>query len=171
MNNRRARFITAFVNTLLIILFFLARTTGIATFSIGNAIPVILLPLVLSIIVFYDETAGLFASALAGLLMDTVSSEGSLFNTLFFVIAGTACSLLATRYLNRNLKAMLCLSAGFSFGYFFIKHLVFTAFRGIGANYDYFMIHLIPSAIYTAALFIPFYFFQKYLIKFLERRY
>lgn len=171
MNNRRARFIAAFINTLLIIILFLLRTTGIAIFAIGDAVPVVLLSLVLSIIVSYDENAGIFSSVLAGVLMDTVSSESSLFNTLFFVIAGAACSLLATRFLNRNLKAALCLSAGLSFGYFFAKYLIFTAFRGIGANYDYFTLHLIPSAIYTALLFIPFYFFQKYLIKFLERRY
>lgn len=171
MNNRRIRFIAAFINTLFIIGFFLLGTTGIATFKIGNATPIVLLPLVLSIIICYEETAGITASILAGILMDTVSNESSIFNVLFFVIAGTACSLLATRYLNRNLKATLCLSAGLSFGYFIVKYLIFTAFRGIGANYDYFTIHLIPSAIYTAILFVPFYFLQKYLIRFLERRY
>lgn len=171
MKNRRARFIAAFVNTLLIIGFFLLRYTGLAVFRIGGAVPIVLIPLLLSIIVFYDENAGLLSSLLTGILMDTAASESSVFNTLFFVIAGTACFLLATRYLNRNLKASICLSLGLSFGYFFIKHLIFVAFRGIGVNYDYFLIYLIPSAFYTALLFIPFYFFQKYFIKFLERRY
>lgn len=168
MNKRRARFIAALVNILLIGIFFFFRYTGIAALRIGEAVPVVLIPIVLSIILFYESNAGLFAGLLAGLLMDSVASESSCFNTLFFVIGGTICSVLATRVLNRNLKAAICLSLGMSFGYFFIKYFIFMAFRGISVNYEYFIVYLIPSAMYTAVLFIPLYFFQKYFTKLLK---
>ena len=171
MNNRRERFLAALVNTLLITVFFFLRYTGLAVLRIGEAVPVILVPIVLSIILFYETNAGLFAGLFAGILMDSVSSESSCFNTLFFVIGGTICSVLANRVLNRNLKAAICLSLGMSFGYFFIKYFIFMAFRGISVNYEYFIVYLIPSAMYTAVLFIPLYFFQKYFTTLLERRY
>ncbi len=162
MNKAQKNFVSAFINILLLLILFFMHYGGI-TFAIGRAIPIILIPLVLSVAVCYGENLGLLAGFFAGTLMDSAASETSLFNTLFMVIGCTVCGILSSRVLNRNLKSAICLSGGLSFGYFFVKYLVFFAFNGTAANYDYFVSYLIPSAVYTAIWIIPFYFLQKKL--------
>jgi len=51
-----------------------------------------------------------------------------------------------------------------SLGYFFLKYLIFFVFRSVAVNYDYFMLYLIPSVVYTAVFIIPFYFLEKKLV-------
>lgn len=162
MDIKRRRFIAAFINTLLLLLAFLLRYSG-ATLSIGNATPVLLLPITVSVSIFFGGNASLLSGIFAGVLMDSAAADTSCFNTVFFVLAATAGSMLSSRFLNRNLKAAVCLSVGVSFAYFFIKYLVFFAFRGVAVNYDYFILYLIPSVVYTAVWIIPFYFLQKKL--------
>ncbi len=162
MNVKKKRFICAFVNALLILLCFILRFSG-ATLALGEAVPMILLPLVLSVAMFCSENAALTAGFLAGVLMDSSSSETLLFNTLFLTLGALACSLLSSKYLNRNLKSALCLSAGMSFGYYILKYLIYFVFSSVSAQHSYFSSYLIPSATYTALWIIPFYFMQKKL--------
>ena len=163
MDIKRKKFISIFVNIFLICLITALRYSGVATFKIGNAIPVILVPLVVAIAMFFGDNASILAGILSGVLMDSFSSDSSCFNTLFFVIMAAICNLLSNLFLNRNLKAAVYLSALVSTIYFFIKYLVFFVFSGISVNYDYFMLHLIPSVVYTAIFIIPFYFLEKKL--------
>lgn len=162
MNKKRKLFTQIFVNTLLLLMLFFMHY-GRITLAVGKAIPVILIPLSLSVAICYNENAGLIMSLATGALMDSASAESSLFNTLFLVIGCTVCSVLSSRVLNRNIKAAACLSFGLSFGYFFAKYLIFFSFSGIAATSDYFITYLIPSAVYTALWIIPLYFLQKKL--------
>ncbi len=162
MNTKRRRFISVFINILLLLSVFLMHY-GRITLAIGEAVPVILIPLALSIAVCHSENTGLLAGFFAGALMDSAAADTSLFNTVFMVIGCAVCGILSARFFNRNLKAVICLSAGLSFGYFFAKYLIFFAFNSIAASYDYFVGYLIPSAVYTALWIIPFYFLQKKL--------
>ena len=162
MEIRRKRFIIAFINVLIILMAFFLRYGGI-TFKIGQAVPILLIPIVISISIFFGENATLLAALLAGVLMDSASADTSIFNTMFLLISSTACSVMANRLLNRNLKAAVCLSAGFSFGYFAVKYLIFYVFGGVSVNYDYFVYYFIPSVLYTAVWIIPFYFLERKL--------
>lgn len=162
MNLKRKRFICAFINTLLILLCFILRFSG-ATLALGEAVPMILIPIVLSVAIFCSENVALAAGFFVGVLMDSASSDALVFNTLFFTLGAFACSLLSSRYLNRNLKSALCLSAGMSFGYYILKYLIYFVFSSVSAQHSYFSSYLIPSAIYTALWIIPFYFMQKKL--------
>lgn len=162
MKITRKRFAAAAINTFLLIFIFLLRSCNLL-FSIGDAVPMLLLPLCISISMFFGENATLLCFLFAGLLTDSVSAHSSFFNTLFFVIIGVLCGRLASRVLNRNLKSALCLCTAVAFLYFFSMYLIFFAFGGIHVNYDYFVTYLIPSAIYTALWIIPFYFLQKKL--------
>lgn len=164
MNTKRLRFISAFVNVMLICTVIALRYSGVLTFQIGNAIPVVVLPIIIAIALFSSNTASLLYALLAGILMDSMSSDSSCFNTLFLVVTATACNLLINRLLNRNIKAAVYLSAVISLIYFFLKYLIFFAFRSISVNYDYFMLYLIPSVLYTAIFIIPFYFLEKKLV-------
>lgn len=163
MDIKRKRFVSVFVNVFLICLITALRYSGVATFKIGNAVPVILLPLIVSVAMFFSDNVAILSGILSGVLMDSFSSDSSCFNTLCFVVAAAICNLLSNRFLNRNLKAAVYLSALVSTIYFFIKYLVFFVFNGISVNYDYFMLHLIPSVVYTAIFIIPFYFLEKKL--------
>ncbi|MBE6781350.1 MAG: rod shape-determining protein MreD [Ruminococcaceae bacterium] len=163
MNIKRKRFIAAFVNILLLAAAFMLRYSGVAVFNIGQAVPLILLPAALSISIFYSENIGLLTGFLTGVFIDSVSSDSSCFNTLFFTIGCAVCSVLSSRFLNRNLKAALCLSAGMSFLYFMLKYIIYFVFFGVSVNYDYFILYLIPSAVYTAVWVFPFYFLNKKL--------
>ncbi len=163
MNIKRYRFIAAFVNILLIFLVFVLRYSEIATLQIGEAVPMLLLPIVIAISIFFGENASILYGIFAGFLADCAAADTYCFNTLFMVISATLCNLFMSRFLNRNLKAAVCLSAGVSFGYFFLKYLVFFVFKGISVHYDYFILYLIPSVVYTAVWIIPLYFLEKKL--------
>ena len=165
MDIKRKRFISAFVNIFLICAITALRYSSVATFKIGNATPVVLLPLVVAIAMFFGDNASILAGLLSGILMDGFSSDSSCFNTLFFVVMSAICNLLSNLFLNRNIKAAVYLSALVSTLYFFVKYLVFFVFRGISVNYDYFMLYLIPSLVYTAIFIIPFYFLEKKISK------
>ena len=162
MSKARA-FLAAAANALLIFIIFVLRYSCGVTLGIGQAVPVILVPLVISCAIFYGENAAMLAGVFAGVLMDSSAASGSWFNTLFLILGGLVCAFLSARVLNRNFKAAICLSVGFSFGYFFIKYLIFFVFKGIPVSYDYFLLDLVPSAVYTAVWLIPFYFLQKKL--------
>lgn len=161
MNTKRLRFISVFINVVLICLLTALRYSGVLTFKIGNAVPVIVLPVIIAISLFSGNTASLLYALLAGILMDSMASDSSCFNTLFFVITATASNMLISRFLNRNIKAAIYLSAIISLVYFFLKYLIFFAFNSISVNYDYFMLYLIPSVLYTAIFIVPFYFLEK----------
>lgn len=163
MEIKRRRFVAAFINAVIILAVFLLRFSGVATLQIGEAVPILLIPIVISISIFFGENAALLSALFTGLLMDSSSADSSCFNTVFFVLGATACGVMANRFLNRNLKAAICLSLGLSFSYFILKYLIFFVLRGIAVNYDYFVLNLIPSAVYTALWIIPFYFLQKKL--------
>lgn len=163
MTITRRRFIAALVSSLLLFTLFLLFFMGDGFLRIGNAVPLILLPLVLSISFFYGDNPSIIAGLFAGILLDSSSANTSCFNTLFFVVVAGVTNLLAVRFLNRNLKAAICLSVGVSFGYYFLKYLVYFAFSGVSVTTDYFLNYLIPSSVYTAVWIIPFYFLQKKL--------
>jgi rod shape-determining protein MreD len=163
MEIKRKRFISAFINGLLIFAVFILRYSGLATLKIGEATPILLIPLILSITIFYSDNIAFVSAILAGLLMDSCAANTSLYNTVFFTVAAAICSVLSNHVLNRNLKAAACLSVGLSFGYFILYYLIFFIFAGKPVDYDYFILHLIPSAVYTSVWIIPFYFLQKKL--------
>lgn len=163
MNIRKKRFIAAFVNILVLCFAFFLRYSGTGILNIGGAVPLILLPIAISITVFYSENVALVTGIIVGVFMDSVSADSSIFNTLFMIIGCVVCNLLSARFFNRNLKSALCLSACMSFLYFSLKYIIFFAFSGVLVNYDYFTLSLIPSAVYTSVWILPFYFLNKKL--------
>lgn len=163
MNTKALRFASAFINVVLICSLIGLRYSGIAIFKIGNAVPVILLPLIVAISMFKNSNSSIMFALLTGALMDSTASDSSCFNTIFFVLAAAGCNLLFNRFLNRNIKAAAYMSFLVSLVYFFLKYMIFFVFQGTSVNYDYFMLYLIPSVVYTAVFIIPFYFLEKKL--------
>ena len=163
MNVKYKRFVAVFINALLIFLLALFRYSGVATFRLGEAVPIVLLPVIIAISMYFGDNATILAALFAGVLMDSMSADSSWYNTVFFVIAAAVCNFLSSRFLNRNLKAAAYITLIVSLFYFFLKYLIFFVFGGISVNYDYFLLYLIPSVVYTAAFIVPFYFLEKKL--------
>ena len=155
--------ISVAVNISIIFLLVVFRYSGIASFRLGEAVPMVLLPVIIAISMFFGDNASILSALLAGVLLDSMSADSSWFNTIFFVLAAAVCNFLCNRFLNRNLKAALTLTAIVSLIYFFLKYLIFFTFAGVTVNYDYFVLYLLPSVVYTALFIIPFYFLERKL--------
>ena len=163
MNVKHKHFVAAFINVLLILAISVLRFSGLATFQIGQAIPIVLLPVIIAIAMFYGDNAAILSAIIAGALMDSMASNSSCFHTVFFVIVAAVCNFLSNRFVNRNLKAAAYLTLIVSLFYYFLKYLIYFVFCRISVGYDYFLLYLIPSVVYTTAFIIPFYFLEKKL--------
>ena len=163
MEKSRLRYLAFFINSVLLILLFVLRYSGLATLAIGQAVPITLIPFVAAIALFYGEWYGAAAGFVAGALMDSVMTGSSCFNTLTVMLLGLICGILSTYYLNKNIQAAACVSLGASFLYLFTRLIFFYSFKGISPGAEYYGSYFIPTIFYTALFIIPFYFLEKKL--------
>ena len=163
MKNNRGRYVAFFINLFLIIILFVIRYSGLLTLAIGTAIPITLLPLIVGIAIFYGEWFGAAAGLFAGALMDSVMSGSSCFNSLSVMMLGLLSGVLASYFMNKNVRSAACLSLGAAFLYLFARQISFYSFKGIPVDAEYYSTYFIPTAIYTAVFIIPFYFLEKKL--------
>lgn len=134
----------------------LLQSTGIATFGIGNASAVIMLPAAIYAGYYFKEFAGVIFGFLSGVLLDTFSST-MLFNTITLSICAFFCGIIMSRLFNSNITAVCVLNIVASFVYFFAKWFIVYAFYDSEPLYILFNFTL-PSAIYTAIIGIGIYF-------------
>ncbi|MBO7217563.1 MAG: hypothetical protein J6V50_02565, partial [Clostridia bacterium] len=113
--------------------------------------------------VFYGEWYGAAAGLFAGALMDSSMSGSSCFNSLAVMMIGLLSGVLASYFMNKNVRSAACLSLGSAFLYLFTRQTFFYSFKGIAVDAEYYSTYFIPTAIYTALFIIPFYFLQKKL--------
>ncbi len=165
MTARKKLFFLNLANFALIFVLFLLRYSGIAILNIGQATPIIIIPLIVAISIFFGEFNGFLAGLFAGILMDTQIIGSSCFNVFVLMLLGLLCGLCSTYLLNKNLKSAICLSLGSSFIYFLLRYLILFAFKGTLFNFDYFISYFFPSVIYTSLFILPWYYFEKFLSK------
>ncbi len=163
MNKNKKRFINAYLNLFLILSLFMLRTSGLLTLNIGQISPIILLPLVVAISMFFGEWYGAAAGFLVGLLMDTTTLGSSIFNTICIMLIGLVCGVAANFYLNKNIKSALALSSCASFCYYLLKFLFLYVLAQNKVDGQLFANYLLPSVFYTALFIIPFYFLERKL--------
>ena len=163
MRKTNRQVISYIVNAVILLLLFILRYTGLATLTIGQASPITLIPFVAAFALFYGELKGAALGFAAGALMDSCVTTSSFFNTLIMLFIGLVCGILANYYLNKNIKAAICLSLGASFFYLFARLIIFYSFRGISVDAEYYGYYFIPTVFYTAIFIIPFYFLEKKL--------
>ena len=147
-NTKLKRFVYLAVFSILALGLLILQSTGLATFKIGNASAVLMLPLTILAGFYFREYTGAVFGIAFGALTDVYSST-ICYNTVALAIAGFVSGLLVSRLFNSNLAAVSVLSFGGSALYFFFKWLIIYAF------YDplpgYVLLHfIIPSAVYTA---------------------
>ncbi len=163
MKKNSRRYISLGINLFLIALLYLLRYSGLMTLAIGQAVPITLLPLTVSIAVFFGEWYGAAAGFCAGALMDTSMSGSSCFNTLTVMLIGLIAGILSSYFLNKNIRSAAVLSLGTAFLYLITRQIFFYSFKGISIGADYYALYFIPTAVYTALFIIPFYFLEKKL--------
>jgi uncharacterized membrane protein YeaQ/YmgE (transglycosylase-associated protein family) len=95
--------------------------------------------------------------------MDGSMSGSSCFNTIVIMLIGLITGLLASYYMNKNVRSAACLSLGSAFVYLFIKTIFFYSFKEIPTGAEYYSMYFIPTVFYTALFIIPFYFLERKL--------
>ena len=165
MKKKKKLLLLNLLNFGIIFVLFLLRYSGVLILKIGQAAPVIILPLIVAIAIFFGELSGFTAGLFAGILMDTQVVGSSCFNVFALMLLGLISGLCSTYLLNKNLKSALCLSLCTSFIYFLFRYLVLFVFKGITFSFDYVISYFLPSVIYTSIFILPCYYFEKFLSK------
>lgn len=163
MKNNNKQIISFIINAVLLVFLYILRYSGIMTLKIGQAVPITLIPFVVAVAIFYGEWWGAAIGFFAGALMDGSMSGSSCFNTLSVMFIGLIVGVLASYFMNKNIRSAACLSLGSAFIYLFARMLFFYSFRGIGVGAEYYSLYFIPTVFYTALFIIPFYFLEKKL--------
>ena len=133
---------------------------------IGGANPMLPLAAIIVISVFSSELYAVFAGLIAGMFCDSVSNTDFGFNAVTFILIGFAVSFIMHYLFNNNVRSAVALSILASLFYFALKWLFFNAIGHSAADsFIYLYRAAIPSAIYTAASAIPFYFLKKHIMK------
>jgi rod shape-determining protein MreD len=151
------------INAVILVLLYVLRYSELMTLTIGQASPITLIPFVVAIAIFYGEWFGAAAGFFAGALMDGSMSGSSCFNTIVIMLIGLITGLLASYYMNKNVRSAACLSLGSAFVYLFIKTIFFYSFKEIPTGAEYYSMYFIPTVFYTALFIIPFYFLERKL--------
>lgn len=153
------------LNTLIFTVLILFHYSG-ASIKISSANPLAALALLVAVIMFSSELAGVLTGLALGVILDSVTSTPIGFNTVTLTVISFAAALISHYLFNRNIKSALTLCLLFSFAYFFARWLVGFAFAGdIKDSFIYLIRYAAPSAIYTTVFMLPFYFMEKQIFK------
>ncbi len=147
------------------LLLYLLDSTEILTLKIGNAHPMLFIPLLVAVAMMAREWVGLVFGCVMGVLLDITAAGSYCFNLILFTLIGCVCGLFCSYLVNNNIYSALTLSVCSSLFYFIIKWLVFFVFRGNDDALMYLVNHTLISAIYSALFIIPFYYIVRFISK------
>ena len=165
MQKTKKTFLLIVINALLLTVLLLFHYSG-ASIAISTANPMALLALLVAIIMFASEIAGVLTGMLIGIVLDSVTSTPIGFNTLTLTLISFAAALISHYLFNRNLKAAVTLCLLFAFAYFFARWLIGFAFSGdVEDSFVYLIRYAVPSAVYTTVFIVPFFYIEKLIFK------
>lgn len=159
----KMKFIRYFAYTIeLLIIFMVQETPGLIP-EIAGAKPIILIPAILSIALFENETAGMVFGLYGGLLIDfgaggIMGFHGLILAVTCYIIGRMAFDLIQTNFLTAMIVALVCtgIIVFLEFIFFYILY-----------NYSYvlyaFWAHFVPRFCYTAAVMPVTYYFNRAL--------
>lgn len=138
---------------LLIITFLLQTTKGFfpAPFGIHA---LLLIPATVCIAMFEREFSGIFYGLLAGMMLETVSSDTVVFNSVFFTLIGFLTGMLITYLMRNNLVTAFIFTLAASFILNSLYCLFFLIFDGVGISLGFYFKYFFISSIYTT-IFTP----------------
>lgn len=164
-NTKKMRFVTA-MNIILFAVIILFHTADIVDISIGNATPLLLLPLLTAFSIFASPSKSVLAGFIAGACLDAVSGATYCFNTLCFMLIALAVCLAANNLFNKNIRAAIVLSLLSASSYFVLLWLFYHAIgRGVKDSLGYLLGFAFPSAVYSAIFIIPLFYLYRYFEK------
>ncbi|MBR3594062.1 MAG: rod shape-determining protein MreD [Clostridia bacterium] len=144
-------------------LLFTFDSTGLAPLNIGNARPLLLLPLLVAVAMAGREWIGLLFGAVFGILLDTIGAETLCFNMIALFIIGTVCGLLCAHYVNDNVYSAVALCFFSNLFYYVARWFFFYVCAGREEVFSYFFRYCVPTILYNTVFIIPFYFLLRYL--------
>ena len=163
--SRKYRYFTA-LQVLIFAFLLLTHYTGPARLAVAGALPLLVLPMLCAFSMFHDEMVSAFTGLTIGILMDSVAARSVCFNAIMMFLISLAVSLITRLLFNNNIRAALALGIIGSLFYFLVRWAVFFAFYETAAgNMTYLTRFALPSAIYTAAFLVPFYYLQRLLYR------
>ena len=165
MQKTKKPLLTIVTNAVLLAALLLFHYSG-ASIAISSANPMAALALLVAIIMYAGEIAGVLTGMLIGIVLDSVTSTPIGFNTVTLTVISFAAALISHYLFNCNLKSALTLCLLFSFAYFFSRWIVGFAFTGDTAgSFLYLIRYAVPSAVYTTVFIIPFFYLEKLIFK------
>ncbi len=153
MNKQNTSYLPAIIYGAIFLLFYLITYTDLLVINIGNAAPQLLISAVVAIGIFYGEWTGFTIGMITGIFADAVAANTVCFNMITFMLIGLITGLLINRYLNLNIFSAMILSLCASFLYHFAYWFIFFVISKVESSGQYFLLHSLPSIVYSA-LFI-----------------
>ncbi len=142
------------------VFFVVQQTPGLIPTVLGGR-PMLLLPILVTIAMFENETVGLFFGLLIGVISDIGLWNVIGFYGIIFAIIGYVIGLLAVNFLRTNLITALIASLAaiiVSYGMYYLFAYVFKGYDGMAYV---FVNHFLSRMVYTLVLSPVFYFFNK----------
>jgi len=161
MADIKKTFLIFFTNAVMLTVLILFHYSG-ASIAISTANPMAALALLVAIIMYSGEIAGVLTGLAVGIVLDSVTSTPPGFNSITLAIISLAAALISHYLFNRNIKSALTLCLICSFAYFFARWLAGFAFVGnTEDSFVYLIRYAAPSAVYTTVFMIPFFYIEK----------
>lgn len=164
MTATKKKVLTVLLNAAMFFVLVLFHYSG-ASIKILTANPMAAIALLVAVIMFSSEAAGVFTGAALGIVLDSVTSTPIGFNTVTLIVISFAATLASHYLFNRNIKSALTLCLICSFLYFFARWIAGFAFAGdTEASFSYLFRYAAPSAVYTTLFMVPFFYIEKRLL-------
>lgn len=155
-----------FINFALFALLLLLHTVGDSVIKIAGATPILTLSALIAFSMFASEWTSSFTGLVLGIFADSVSANGSLFNTVCYLLIALFVSVILHFLFNNNLRSSIAVGLIGSVFFFTLKWLIFFALSpNVQNSLPYLLYTALPSALYTAIAVVPFYYLERYLFK------
>lgn len=165
MANAKKTFLIFLLNAVMLTVLILFHYSG-ASIAISTANPMAALALLVAVIMYSSELVGVLTGLAVGIVLDSVTSTPTGFNSLTLTVISLAAVLISHYLFNRNIKSALTLCFLCSFAYFFARWLVGFAFTGnTEDSFVYLIRYAAPSAVYTTIFMVPFFYIEKRIFR------
>jgi cell shape-determining protein MreD len=131
----------------------------------GSVMPLLMIPLTVSVAVFEPAVISALFSCVSGILLDMVTGSLFGFHGILLLWAGLVTSLLFTLYLRRHFLNVFLLNSAFCAVICLLRYLFYTSIWGYDPQGLIFSAIYIPIFFLSCVFIVPFF----YLIKFLVR--
>lgn len=161
------KIILGFIHTVVAFFVILFTLTGTIDISIGKATPLLLIGMITAFSVFSKALPAALMGFAAGACLDSIQTGAVCFNTATLMVISVGVWLISNYLFNKNIQSAITLSLIMSGLYFLLRWAVFFIKPlSVQESMSYLLSYAVPSAIYSAAFIIPFYYFYKFLDRF-----